>query len=119
MTKQKRSILADSGPLAKGPSMSTPDFINDPGHWLDRAAEMRALAETMDDVDVRASASASTLTAGRWDKSNLPGSLAPLLSTAPTRPFQGLLCERLSHPQPINNLQLFVDGTATTPFRRT
>jgi hypothetical protein len=28
--------------------------INDPNHWRDRAAEMRALSEGMDDVEARA-----------------------------------------------------------------
>jgi hypothetical protein len=27
--------------------------INDPDHWLDRAAQMRALAETMTDIETR------------------------------------------------------------------
>jgi hypothetical protein len=29
-------------------------FVNDPQHWLDRAAEMRALAETMKDAAAKA-----------------------------------------------------------------
>ena len=28
--------------------------VSDPKHWRDRAAEMRALSETMDDVEARA-----------------------------------------------------------------
>jgi hypothetical protein len=28
--------------------------INDPKHWLDRAADMRALAETMADIETKA-----------------------------------------------------------------
>ena len=28
--------------------------VNDPRHWIDRAAEMRALAETMCDVETKA-----------------------------------------------------------------
>ncbi len=28
--------------------------INDPKHWYDRAAEMRALSETMNDTETRA-----------------------------------------------------------------
>jgi hypothetical protein len=30
------------------------DSVNDPHHWLERAAAMRALSETMKDVQVRA-----------------------------------------------------------------
>jgi len=29
-------------------------MVSDPKHWRDRAAEMRALSETMDDVEARA-----------------------------------------------------------------
>ena len=32
----------------------TPNHINDPQHWYDRAAEMRALAETMADARTKA-----------------------------------------------------------------
>jgi hypothetical protein len=28
--------------------------INDPSHWYDRAAEMRALSEAMNDIDAQA-----------------------------------------------------------------
>jgi hypothetical protein len=31
-----------------------PHFANDPKHWRDRAAEMRVLAEEMNDIDTRA-----------------------------------------------------------------
>ena len=31
-----------------------PDSINDPHHWLDRAPEVRALSENMQDVQARA-----------------------------------------------------------------
>jgi hypothetical protein len=34
--------------------MPKPDFINDPNHWHQRAAEIRALAETMAGVETRA-----------------------------------------------------------------
>jgi hypothetical protein len=34
--------------------MPKSDFINDPKHWPDRAAEMRALSETMNDVETKA-----------------------------------------------------------------
>jgi hypothetical protein len=34
--------------------MPTGSINNHPKHWLDRAAEMRALAETMNDVETRA-----------------------------------------------------------------
>ena len=33
--------------------MST-SSINDPKHWHDRAAEMRAISDTMNDIDTRA-----------------------------------------------------------------
>ena len=36
------------------PNMPLSATINDPKHWHDRAAEMRALSETMKDVEARA-----------------------------------------------------------------
>jgi hypothetical protein len=34
--------------------MPKPDPIHDPKHWMDRAAEMRALSQSMADVEARA-----------------------------------------------------------------
>jgi hypothetical protein len=34
--------------------MPKPDPIHDPRHWMDRAAEMRALSQSMADVEARA-----------------------------------------------------------------
>jgi hypothetical protein len=31
-----------------------PNSINDPRHWYERAAEMRALSESMNDIEARA-----------------------------------------------------------------
>ena len=34
--------------------MPKPDPIHDPKHWMDRATEMRALSQSMADVEARA-----------------------------------------------------------------
>jgi len=44
--------------------------INDPKHWLDRAKEVRALAEQMNDPEAkRTMLKARERAAGRWPKS--------------------------------------------------
>src|ERR1041385_3980040 len=56
---------------------------------------------------------------GYRDKLNLPASVAQPLSTAPKLSFPGPLCGRPFPQRRANSRQLFVDGTATTPLRRT
>ena len=46
--------LADRAEASASAYMPKPDPIHDPQHWLDSAAEMRALSENMADVEARA-----------------------------------------------------------------
>jgi hypothetical protein len=52
------ALLPFAATLGKGASkerkMSRASQLNDPGHWRDRATEMRALAETMQEAETRA-----------------------------------------------------------------
>jgi hypothetical protein len=50
----------------RGQAVPTSTTINDPKHWYDRAAEMRALSETMNDIETRAIMLRSPLTTTSW-----------------------------------------------------